>query len=86
MVVSWAPQRLWTVLARAKSALKDEANRLKFAEFIEAQRKSLTAFDAEGAQEIARELRFVIFMVYVVSASDCATRHQEASARYRVIM
>jgi hypothetical protein len=34
---------LWTVLAGAKSALKDEAKRLKFAEFIEAQHRSLTA-------------------------------------------
>ena len=32
---------------------------LEFAEFTEAERRSLTAFDAEGAQEITSDLRFV---------------------------
>ena len=46
MMVSCAEQLLSTVLAGAKSTLKDEANGFKFAEFIEAQRGSLTALVA----------------------------------------
>ncbi len=46
MTVRCARQLVWTVLAGAKSALKDEANGFEFAEFIEAQRRSLTALVA----------------------------------------
>lgn len=46
MMVSCAPQLVSTVLAGAKSALKDKANGVNFAEFIEAQRRSLTVLAA----------------------------------------
>jgi len=48
-------------LADAPNAVKDEVNRGWFAELIEAQRRSLTAFDAQGAQEMVTEL--LILMV-----------------------
>jgi hypothetical protein len=46
MMVSCAQQLLSTLLAGAKSALKDEAKEFKFSKFIEAQRRSLTALVA----------------------------------------
>lgn len=46
MMVAGHSQLLSTALAGTKSALKDEPNGFKFAEFIEAQRRSLTAVGA----------------------------------------
>jgi hypothetical protein len=39
---------LSTFLAGAENAVKDEANGFKFAKFIEAVRRSLTAFGAQA--------------------------------------
>lgn len=45
-MIGYAPRLLSTVLAGANGALKDKANGFEFVEFIEAQRRSLTALVA----------------------------------------
>ena len=42
-----------TFLAGAENAVKDEANGFKFAKFIEAVRRSLTAFGAQATALVA---------------------------------
>jgi hypothetical protein len=63
MIVSCDIAALLMRSADAPNAVKDEVNRGWLAEFIEAARRSLTAFDAQGAQEIVTELRFLMALL-----------------------
>ncbi len=71
MMVSCAQQLLSTVLAGAKSALKDEANGFKLAEFIEAPAEIL---------DCSRHSGYCVCFDRVESASDVSEADKRRAA------